>query len=100
MDEFYVLARCNTPEGEIHYAPIHELRSVFNASEDDIELAYNNQRWNEARVKRDKLLAETDHWAYQDTSDMTQEQIDYRQALRDITNQEDPDNIVWPDKPL
>ena len=38
------------------------------------------------RKQRNRLLAETDHWAYQDTPSMTQAQSDYRQALRDITN--------------
>lgn len=36
------------------------------------------------RGLRNELLAETDHWAYQDTPDMTDEQIAYRQALRDL----------------
>lgn len=57
------------------------------------------EKFKVIRANRNRLLTETDHWAYQDTPNMTQEQIDYRQALRDITNQEDPDNIVWPIKP-
>ena len=52
------------------------------------------------RKKRNQLLAETDHWAYQDTPDMTQAQLDYRQALRDITNTYTSlDDVVWPSKP-
>lgn len=52
------------------------------------------------RTERDILLRETDHWAYQDTPDMTDEQIAYRQALRDISNQETwPESVVWPTKP-
>jgi hypothetical protein len=43
------------------------------------------------RKRRDTLLAETDHWAFPDTPDMTAEQIAYRQALRDI-----PDHVNWP----
>jgi hypothetical protein len=30
---------------------------------------------------------------------MTPEWIAYRQALRDITDQQDPFNIIWPIKP-
>ena len=33
-----------------------------------------------------KLLADTDWWDASDTPDMSQAQIDYRQALRDITD--------------
>jgi hypothetical protein len=45
------------------------------------------------------LLKETDEWALTDRT-MTAEQIAYRQALRDITEQDGyPDNVVWPTKP-
>ncbi|WP_291810409.1 phage tail assembly chaperone [Limnobacter sp.] len=39
---------------------------------------------SQLRHLRTKLLLETDHWAYQDAPTMTQAQIDYRQALRDL----------------
>ena len=53
------------------------------------------------RAERDYLLRTTDHWAYQDTPDMTQAQKDYRQALRDITNTYTSLNdVVWPEKPV
>ena len=52
------------------------------------------------RAERDYLLRITDHWAYQDTPDMTPAQKDYRQALRDITNTYTSLNdAVWPEKP-
>ena len=52
------------------------------------------------RYHRTVKLKETDHWAYQDTPDMTAEQIAYRQALRDITdNYTSMDDVVWPTKP-
>ena len=52
------------------------------------------------RAERDYLLSTTDHWAYQDTPDMTQEQIAYRQALRDITDTYTSlEDVVWPEKP-
>ena len=34
------------------------------------------------RDERNRRLRETDHWAYQDRPNMTQAQIDYRQALK------------------
>lgn len=51
------------------------------------------------RKERDAKLAETDWWALSDNT-MTQAQIDYRQDLRDITDQAGfPHNVVWPTKP-
>ena len=52
------------------------------------------------RDERDRRLRETDHWAYQDATPMTQAQIDYRQALRDVpANYTSLDDVVWPTKP-
>ena len=51
------------------------------------------------RAERNRRLAETDWWAVSDRT-MTQEQIDYRQALRDITeNYASLDEVIWPTKP-
>ena len=51
------------------------------------------------RQKRDQLLTETDWWAVADRT-MTQAEIDYRQALRDVPAQAGfPDNVTWPTKP-
>lgn len=51
------------------------------------------------RQKRNALLAETDWWAVADRT-MTQAEIDYRQALRDVPTQAGfPDNVTWPTKP-
>ena len=51
------------------------------------------------RNERNRLIAETDWWATADRT-MTAEQTAYRQALRDITNQEGfPNNITWPQEP-
>jgi len=51
------------------------------------------------RTERNQRLANTDWWASSDLT-MTQEQIDYRQALRDITETYTSlDDVVWPTKP-
>ena len=51
------------------------------------------------RIKRDALLAETDWWGAADLT-MTNEQTNYRQALRDITNTYDSlETVEWPEKP-
>ena len=54
---------------------------------------------NKLRMYRDIFLAETDWWASSDLT-MTDEQIAYRQALRDITNHYSSlEDVVWPEKP-
>lgn len=51
------------------------------------------------RTLRNAKIAETDWWAMADRR-MTLAQAEYRQALRDITDQEGfPHNVVWPEKP-
>ena len=64
-----------------------------------IRLTTTEQKSSSEREKRNTLLAETDWWANSDVT-MTDEQRAYRQALRDIPQQEGfPTNIVWPTKP-
>lgn len=51
------------------------------------------------RMKRNRLLAETDYLALVDVT-LTDEMRAYRQALRDLpANTTDPANPVWPTKP-
>lgn len=52
------------------------------------------------RQKRDALLFQTDQYALSDRA-MSSEMTAYREALRDITDQESfPFDVVWPIKPL
>tara|TARA_R110000744_G_C19240563_1_gene549202 strand:- start:619 stop:957 length:339 start_codon:yes stop_codon:yes gene_type:complete len=54
---------------------------------------------SEARSKRRSLLAETDFHGFTDNT-MTAEMTTYRQALRDVPQQEGfPNEINWPVKP-
>ena len=49
--------------------------------------------------ERNKKLRDTDWWASSDLT-ITDEQISYRQALRDITiHYSSLDNVKWPNKP-
>jgi len=54
------------------------------------------------RVKRNRLIAETDYLALSDNT-MSAEMTTYRQALRDLTNGLDTiekvNNVTWPTKP-
>lgn len=63
----------------------------------DVELA-----WLKARQQRNRLLSASD-WVNLRASEQGEpvppEWLTYRQALRDITEQEDPLNIVWPEAP-
>lgn len=58
----------------------------------------------DVRLERNKLLSDTDHLIQEDypISDEKKQEIKvYRQALRDIPQQDGfPENIVWPDKPV
>ena len=55
------------------------------------------------RLSRNRVLMETDAWMFTDRG-LTQEQIDellaYRQALRDMPAEVNPQNIVWPEMPV
>ena len=57
---------------------------------------------NDVRLKRNRLLTETDYLALSDQT-LSTEMATYRQALRDITNGidtvEKANNITWPTKP-
>ena len=56
----------------------------------------------QVRAKRDKLLAETD-WrvikAMEAGEPMDPAWIHYRQLLREVTDQSDLENVVWPEIP-
>lgn len=61
--------------------------------------AYTDRLAASARSKRDSLLAETDWMALSDVT-MSAEMATYRQALRDITDQQGfPSSVTWPTKP-
>lgn len=52
------------------------------------------------RAQRNYLLKETDWTQGADISDIIKQKwVPYRQALRDITNQPDLENIIWPTPP-
>ena len=55
-------------------------------------------KWRQVRAQRNSLLAECDWRAFSDVT-LSNEWKTYRQALRDVPSQSDPDNITWPTKP-
>lgn len=84
---------------ELHDSMHEYLRYRYNSDGTVTEVDHNNymsqyQRWN-----RKQRLEETDIYALGDRA-ISDEMRAYRQALRDVPQQEGfPDNVVWPTKP-
>ena len=55
-------------------------------------------KWVNVRWDRDRKLAETDYLALSDQT-LSGDMETFRQELRDVPSQSDPDNISWPTKP-
>ena len=60
------------------------------------------EKWKLIRIQRNSKLQETD-WVVTKASEtgvaVSDDWKTYRQALRDVPTQSDPDNITWPTKP-
>lgn len=102
-NEKYVIDSFGTPS-TVDYmktVPVEYLREKGFA-ESLIEAAAMETEWNEVKAKRASILAESD-WMVTRAADtgvaLSEEWQQYRQALRDITNQENPFEVVWPVKP-
>jgi len=75
--------------------PIADIQAQFPAVEFDMAM-------EDLRAKRNRLLADTDHYALSDQT-LSDDMRTYRQSLRDITNGlttvADVEAVVWPTKP-
>jgi len=75
--------------------PVADIQAQFPAVEFDMAM-------EDLRAKRNKLLADTDHYALSDQT-LSDDMRTYRQSLRDITNGlttvEDVNSVTWPTKP-
>ena len=71
--------------------------TIRKKTEKELDIHYKHQ-WITLRTKRLKLLQETDYMGNSDYP-ITNEWREYRQALRDITEQGNPFDIIWPNKP-
>jgi hypothetical protein len=73
-----------------------EERNAIQAKFDEVDV---ERSIINLRHVRDNLLLQTDWWVLPDRTP-TQAQLDYRQALRDITDTYTSlDDVVWPTKP-
>jgi hypothetical protein len=71
----------------------------ISSVESEISNVKTTMDLNELRTQRDKIIARTDWWMMPDRT-ATDEQIAYRQALRDITDTYTSlEDVVWPTPP-
>ena len=85
-----------------------EHRQVFSALMSELEADPTDQQledklsiysWDNVRIKRNSLLAETDFYALSDVT-MSADMATYREALRDLpASTAKCEDVVWPTKP-
>lgn len=66
---------------------------------DEKKAEHTATRWDMIRCQRIGMLAASDWTQLPDAPVNTADWATYRQALRDITTQADPFNIIWPEQP-
>ena len=71
-----------------------------DATQEEIDIKIENQ-WEQIRVARNEILTQCDWTILPDSpvSSSIEEWKTYRQQLRDITNQSNPFEVVWPTQP-
>ncbi len=87
---------------EIGDDEVVEYQTRIPKTEEEIQ-EETEQKWREIREKRNRLLFECD-WTQIPDSPFSEEKREgwraYRQELRDITNYDSPDHVIWPNEPL
>lgn len=87
-----------TPNGNIPFTPEEETK--WDAMEAEWTAGANDRAAAEIRTERNAKLAESDWTQVADAPVDQAAWVTYRQALRDITNQESfPTNVAWPVRP-
>ena len=84
-------------EGKSH-SPKQYVQSHFVPDDTAKDARLLADKWANVRRDRDRKLAETDYLALGDNT-LSTAMKKYRQDLRDVPTQSDPDNINWPTKP-
>ena len=76
--------------------------SSVSADDDALATYQTAEKWKRVRSQRDALLSDTD-WvvvkAKETGGNVSSAWKKYRQDLRDVPTQSDPDKITWPTKP-
>ena len=92
----------------IHWLDSNKIRPSDSDIMAEMQKAEDALPMKRLREERDKRLAEVDWWTSRalDGIELTQEQKDYRQALRDLPSTASPtlvngvlSNVTWPAKP-
>ena len=84
--------------------PKQYVQSHFVGQDDTKDVRILADKWANVRAERYRKIAATD-WRVivasesDEGSDLSSNWKNYRKALRDITEQSDPDNITWPTEP-
>ena len=84
-------------DGKSH-SPKQYVQSHFVPDDTAKDARLLADKWVNVRSQRDRKLAETDYLALSDQT-LADNMKTYRQELRDVPSQSDPDNITWPDLP-
>jgi len=84
-------------EGKSH-SPKQYVQSHFVGDDSAKDARLLADKWTNVRSERNRKLAETDYLALSDNTLATNMKT-YRQKLRDVPKQSDPDDITWPTKP-
>jgi len=85
------------PSGSQGYHRVSGSSVVVDSDQESADaLAF---KWATIRSQRNALLAASDWRAMPDAPTMSADWTAYRQALRDVPSQADPDNIVFPEEP-
>ena len=84
-------------DGKSH-SPKQYVQSHFVPDDTAKDARLLADKWVNVRSQRDRKLAETDYLALSDQT-LADNMKTYRQELRDVPSQSDPDNLTWPDLP-
>ena len=88
--------------GQIHEGHYHlkwdASKKVIVKDDTALTAHQTAEKWKSIRNDRNRRLAETDYLSLKDNT-LSNDMKTYRQALRDVPKQTDPDNITWPSKP-
>ena len=84
-------------EGKSH-DPKQYVQSHFVPDDSAKDARLLADKWANVRAERNRKLEETDYLALSDNT-LADNMKTYRQELRDVPTQSDPDNITWPTKP-
>ena len=84
-------------EGKSH-DPKQYVQSHFVPDDSAKDTRLLADKWENVRRDRNRRLSETDYLALSDNT-LASDMETYRQELRDVPTQSDPDNITWPSKP-